>query len=512
MERIKQLRRWVCWNATPVKGRMTKVPCAAIGGATGSDEKYAHTWVTYEEAVEAMKRNGYTGVGFVIPEGVFFIDKDHIDPNDPVVQELLRRFPSYAERSYSGNGVHVFGMCDLSRIPVLNGKLDKRYYTKNPHNGLEVYIGSLTNRFAAFTDEPIQDLPLADCTDALLELLEKDMRREKEPQPVQEEIIDEAVDEDDPRIGEIIEALRWDRNAPKFVRLFDEGDITGYASQSEADAALCAIIAFRAGPNPALIDAIFRQSALYRDDKWERADYRASTIQCGIAARRGVYHHSTQVKPFFVMQNPKSGVESINNHIEKKQLPNRGELPQYAVTENHEPIIDRATFDAVQKEIRWRAAMFAPVMNADDGREECDSRKPNKPDAPAMVIPMICGICGKRYRRKITRRGTAYAAPVWICSTYNYRGKAYCASKQIPEPILLELIATVIDNRNAVEEVDHLEVHPDNRILFVFRDGHTEEHVWKDHSRKDSWNTDKRKKAAEKTRAQHQRRREREAQ
>ena len=313
MERIKQLRRWVCWNATPVKGRMTKVPCAANGGATGTDEKYAHTWVTYEEAVEAMKRNGYTGVGFVIPEGMFFIDKDHIDPNDPVVQELLRRFPSYAERSYSGNGVHFFGMCDLSRIPVLNGKLDKRYYTKNPHNGLEVYIGSLTNRFAAFTDEPIQDLPLADCTDALLELLEKDMRREKEPQPVQQEIIDEAVDQDDPRIGEIIEALRWDRNAPKFVRLFDEGDITGYASQSEADAALCAIIAFRAGPNPALIDAIFRQSALYRDDKWERADYRASTIQCGIAARRGVYHHSTQVKPFFVMQNPKSGAESISS-------------------------------------------------------------------------------------------------------------------------------------------------------------------------------------------------------
>ncbi|MDO4483909.1 MAG: recombinase family protein [Clostridia bacterium] len=201
----------------------------------------------------------------------------------------------------------------------------------------------------------------------------------------------------------------------------------------------------------------------------------------------------------------------INNHIEKKQLPNRGELPQYAVTEDHEPIIDRATFDAVQKEIRWRAAMFAPAMNGDDEGAECDSRKPDEQAAPAMTIPMICGICGKRYRRKITRRGTAYAAPVWICSTYNYRGKAYCASKQIPEPILLELIATALDTRHTEDEVDHLEVHPNNRILFVFRDGHTEEHIWKDHSRKDSWDTDKRKKAAEKTRTQHQRRREREA-
>ena len=202
----------------------------------------------------------------------------------------------------------------------------------------------------------------------------------------------------------------------------------------------------------------------------------------------------------------------INNHIEKKQLPNRGELPQYAVAEDHEPIIDRATFDAVQKEIRWRAAVFAHAMNRDDGDEGYDYRNPDKPAAPAMAIPMICGICGKRYRRKITRRGTAYAAPVWICSTYNYRGKAYCASKQIPEPILLEMITAALGNRHTEDEVDHLEVHPDNRVLFAFRDGHSKEHIWKDHSRKDSWNTDKRKKAAEKTRAQHQRRRECEAQ
>ena len=201
----------------------------------------------------------------------------------------------------------------------------------------------------------------------------------------------------------------------------------------------------------------------------------------------------------------------INNHIEKKQLPNRGELPQYAVAEDHEPIIERATFDAVQKEIRWRAAMFAPAMNGGDGGEKCDSRKPDEQAAPAMTIPMICGICGKRYRRKITHRGTAYAAPVWICSTYNYRGKAYCASKQIPEAILLEMITAALGNRHTEDEVDHLKVYPNNRILFAFRDGHTEDYIWKDHSRKDSWNTDKRKKAAEKTHAQHQRRRGREA-
>ena len=129
-----------------------------------------------------------------------------------------------------------------------------------------------------------------------------------------------------------------------------------------------------------------------------------------------------------------------------------------------------------------------------------------------------CGICGKKYRRKIARLGTPYASPIWICGTYSYRGKAYCASKQIPEKILLDLIAGVLgispmlDDQEALDRIHHIEMHPNNRVLFVFQDGHTEEHFWKDHSRKDSWDADKRKKAAEKTREQRKRRKEQTAQ
>ena len=62
------------------------------------------------------------------------------------------------------------------------------------------------------------------------------------------------------------------------------------------------------------------------------------------------------------------------------------------------------------------------------------------------------------------------------------------------------------------DEIDHIEMHPNNRVLFVFADGHVEEHFWKDHSRKDSWDAEKRKKAAEKTREQRKRRKEQTAQ
>ena len=194
-------------------------------------------------------------------------------------------------------------------------------------------------------------------------------------------------------------------------------------------------------------------------------------------------------------------------HIEKKQCFNRGELPQYFVAEDHEPIIDRETFDAVQIEIARRAAMYTVA-----GRKVAEDAEDDMAElTPAMELNdrIHCGICGKKYRRKIARLGTTYAAPIWICGTYSYRGKAYCASKQIPEKILIELITAVLGNEHSADDIDHIEMHPNNRVLFVFTDGRTVEHFWQDHSRKDSWNAEKRKRAAEKTRAQHQKRKER---
>ena len=184
----------------------------------------------------------------------------------------------------------------------------------------------------------------------------------------------------------------------------------------------------------------------------------------------------------------------VNNHVEKKQLPNRGELPQYFVAEDHAPIIDMETFDAVQAEIAGRRELHTA--------KAADAVK--RPDMP-LGDRIICGICGKKYRRKITRQGTPYAAPVWICATFNYRGKAFCASKQIPEQTLMELIAAALGESRTADDVDHIEMHPGNRVLFVFRDGHAVEHFWKDRSRRDSWVAERRKRAAEKTRAQRQR-------
>lgn len=66
---------------------------------------------------------------------------------------------------------------------------------------------------------------------------------------------------------DVVAALRKQKNGEKFIKLFDEGDASDYGSQSEADAALCAMIAFRVGSDVEAIDNVFRESKLYRD-KW----------------------------------------------------------------------------------------------------------------------------------------------------------------------------------------------------------------------------------------------------
>lgn len=182
MQNLKLMRIWSpCW----VKAggdQVKKIPFAASGGATGTNKKYQHTWVTYGEAVAAAKKAGAAGVGFVVPEGYFFLDIDDATMDDPRVQTMLSRFDSYAEYSVSGKGVHVYGKVELHKLPIFtdeSGKrrLDRQFYMKNPHNGMELYIGGLTNRFAAFTGNVIVDVPLKDCTTAVLTTLDKDMRK-----------------------------------------------------------------------------------------------------------------------------------------------------------------------------------------------------------------------------------------------------------------------------------------------------------------------------------------------
>lgn len=115
--------------------------------------------------------------------------------------------------------------------------------------------------------------------------------------------------------------------------------------------------------------------------------------------------------------------------------------------------------------------------------------KPPQKERYAFSGLIVCGKCGKHYRRKVTATG-----PVWICSTYNSKGKAACPSKQIPEAALETATADI-----SLEALTEIQAEDGNALILRYRDGRSETRHWKDRSRSESWTAEKRAAAGRKT-------------
>ena len=145
MKELKEMQIWFLWQWTPDKnGKPTKTPISVNGTPTGTTMNWSHTWVTYDEAFGSVESQHAAGVGFKIPDGYFFLDADHYSLEDPFIKLILERFNSYTERSVSGGGLHIYGKCNISKLPIVydadgKAKLDRTYYIKNPSNNLELY-------------------------------------------------------------------------------------------------------------------------------------------------------------------------------------------------------------------------------------------------------------------------------------------------------------------------------------------------------------------------------------
>ena len=168
------------------------------------------------------------------------------------------------------------------------------------------------------------------------------------------------------------------------------------------------------------------------------------------------------------------------NHLTKRTLQNNGELPKYHITDSHDAIIPLWQFNAVQEEIKRRAAKHAKT-------------------APEKTYPftglIVCGNCGKHYRRKVTKTGA-----VWICSTFNTIGKEYCASKQIPESTLISITEETLGSTNALnDKITAIRAEKDNTLVFCYPNGESSVKRWTDRSRRESWTLEMRETARQKT-------------
>jgi len=174
----------------------------------------------------------------------------------------------------------------------------------------------------------------------------------------------------------------------------------------------------------------------------------------------------------------------VNNHLEKKLVLNKGELAKYYATECMPPIVNRELFERVQKQI-------------DQRRSDMGIGERTQPTYP-FTGKIRCAVCGKNYRRRATRYGDK-----WQCITYSQKGKKYCASKAIPESVLMETSAKVLglgsfDEKAFTSKVSYIEAHNDNRLVFHLMNGQEVECHWEDRSRSQSWTPEMRAMAREK--------------
>lgn len=301
MDELLNMPIWLMWKYEVIDGEKKKVPYSAkTMRRCGTDEKYRPTLVMHDQAADTAKANRFDGIGFVIPEGYAVIDLDHLKPE--FEDEVSQLVDSYTEVSPSGNGRHIIVKVQAERVPQKNGKVDPEYYVKNPHNHAELYIGGLTNRYMTYTGNAVKKTEVQDCTSGVLTFLNRYMRKDDFQDT--DEGIDDLSDLD------IIGTAKRAKNAEKFQKLYDKGDISDYGSHSEADMALCNMLAFYCQGDAETIDRLYRGSALYRD-KWERDDYREMTIEKAVALCKGNFYTGQMAKPPFVYEDDK-GKRHIN--------------------------------------------------------------------------------------------------------------------------------------------------------------------------------------------------------
>jgi hypothetical protein len=258
---LQQLNQWVVASGAPLpNGDVDKVPRNPRTGAK-ADVNDPSTWGTFAEA----QASSYKLLGFVLsPDDPYTI----IDLDDPrekkkgvpeenleLVRErtkrhakILEMFETYAEYSTSGMGIHI----------IARGKIPKGH-TKDR---VEVYS---QGRYMVCTGNPYNTFPITD-QQALLDILYAEMSSEREEVDLVQ--VDGNLSDD-----EICRMAYNAANGQKFWQLWQGiwKDNPLYTSQSEADFALLAIIAFYTKDN-SQVRRIFRASALGKRDKAQRDD------------------------------------------------------------------------------------------------------------------------------------------------------------------------------------------------------------------------------------------------
>jgi primase-polymerase (primpol)-like protein len=243
-DELKSLSQWVCWRKVPRDGKTSKLPVNPHTGELASTTN-SNTWGTLTDACNAVKRYGCDGIGFVFtnddPYAGVDLDKCRNAETgvlEPWAQGIVDSIQTFTEVSTSGTGVHCILRGHLPGARCRKGRTEMY-----DHERYFVMTGNCLPDFPLTIEERQSEL------EALYaQVFQMDTNREdvlaSKPRP---ELTHSLSDE------EIIEKACNARDGEKF-RLLWEGNDTGYEFRSEADAALCALLAFWTGHDSERID------------------------------------------------------------------------------------------------------------------------------------------------------------------------------------------------------------------------------------------------------------------
>ena len=307
---LKQYNNWVCWQAvlSPTAddpNHIGKRPiCAKTGDFASSTNP--DTWCDFDTAVKASEH--YSGIGFVFTNTPYFgVDLDKLgeaieDYQNGNTQNIIGEFVyclrSYAELSQSGKGIHI----------ICKGSLPAR---GRRSGNVEMYE---TGRFFTMSGNVFADYPISECTDSIKPLHEKYIGGGIEPQTAETPTVQpySALNVD---IQDRLSKLRRSKQGSLFDSLMS-GDIKNYGSQSEADLALCNILAFWLDRSAEAIDSVFRTSGLMRT-KWDRKQsgttYGALTIQKAIEDCSEIYGDKRPRADNYIITIGQNGEACVND-------------------------------------------------------------------------------------------------------------------------------------------------------------------------------------------------------
>ena len=257
-DEMKKRPNWVVvktwWNAEKGKYNKRPVNCNSDKGEYAESDN-PETWTTFDNALKYLKEKGGTTVAYALDgkDKVSCVDIDRcFDENgelsETAKEALKRSGATYAEKSVSGNGLHIFGKTSGMDIRTFSKNGDLEFYQKE--------------HFIAMTGDGAKTKDLINFdTCGMKPYLESKCEKRIEWKGVckGENGLSSMSDKD------VVEKASEAKNGDKFKRLYAGEDLQN--NHSNSDMSLMNILAYWCNGDKEQMLRIFATSGLFRPNK-----------------------------------------------------------------------------------------------------------------------------------------------------------------------------------------------------------------------------------------------------